>query len=181
MIIDGEPTPCDDSTAWFVEDLRKDSEPGVFISAEDRRSNREAIIRAKLTCATRCRFRRQCMESALVMDAEDNNWVWGGYTGHERSSILNDGPLKVPAEVQSQRYRMDPARVSEFLDYHLTLEEAADRWGVTLRHAEYSLKYYIWNQRVQQGDPWVTLHDRAVEAMPVDATGPVSTTDARAA
>ena len=41
MIIDGEPTPCDDSTAWFVEDLRKDSEPGVFISAEDRRANRE--------------------------------------------------------------------------------------------------------------------------------------------
>lgn len=181
MVIDGEPTPCDDSTAWFVEDLRKDSEPGVFISADDRRANREAILRAKLTCATRCRWKRQCMETALDIDHQDNNWVWGGYTGHERSSILNDGPLKVPAEVASQRYNLDPARADEFLDHHLTLEEAADRWGVTLRHAEYSLKYHIWNRRLRAGDPWVTLHDRPVSVTPVDATSTESSDTVRAA
>lgn len=169
MIIDGKPTPCDDSDAWFVEDMRKTSIPGERVSVEERRTNREAIIRAKLTCMTRCPIRKDCMEQALSFTDFDQHFVYGGYMGLERQTIVDGTPLRAPAEAAAPGYQLSRERLDEFLDYHLTFEEAAERWGVTLRQAERLLMYGVWQQRVVQGDSWVMLHDGSVAATPVDA------------
>lgn len=176
------PPPCDGSAAWLVEDMSTTSRPGVTHTPGERQANREAIIRAKLTCLAWCQRRAECMKGELEFSPDDQYFVYGGYSGTERQRFLAKGPLPVPAEALGGAYRSDAdTRTAEFLDHHLTLDECAERWGTTPSYAEKVLKYSIWNLRVEQGDPWVMLHGDEVSSRDIDATVKEATPAPRAA
>lgn len=165
------PPPCEGSDAWLVEDMSTTSSPGLIHTPGERQANREAILRAKLTCLTWCHRRAECMQGELEFGPDAQFFVYGGYSGTERTRLLRSGPLPPPAEAAAGTYRLDAdLRIAEFLDYHLTLDECAERWNTTPRYAEKVLKYSIWNLRAEQGDPWVMLHDVNVSSRDVDAT-----------
>lgn len=144
-------TPCHGRGDWFAVDNRGGTDRSRKTKAEMEQDVSD-ILRAKLTCLTRCKVRKQCMETALSFE-DNNHWVWGGYGGGERARILEDGPLPVPSDGAAVRFD----RVNQFIDFHLLRSEAAELWGMTERGVETALNRYIWDLRVIQGDQWVML------------------------
>lgn len=183
MYDDGsQPPPCSyNPEAWFLDNAwgaGREVRP-----EEDRRNHREAVLRAQLTCLTGCHMRRQCMESALGNTDYDQHHIWGGYQGAERQNVLDNGPLPVTREAMAPPYNIDRTygKVTEFIDYHLTLSEAAERWGFSVRYTENILKYAVWQLRVLEGDPWVMLHDSDVSSTTETATATEVAATVRAA
>ena len=141
----GQPTPCEDSDAWFVAD-RAPKQGG-----EHDWDNLEKSVRARLTCLTRCRQRHACMEMALAYGEDNDYWVWGGYTGAERSRIRKNGHVKAPT---TGRTPLNMERVDQFLDYHLSLQEATEMWGLSSKRGAYRMMIdAMWHLR--DGDDWL--------------------------
>lgn len=183
MYDDGtQPPPCSENPeAWFLDNPRGAGRE--VLPAGDRRNHREAILRAQLTCLTRCDVRRQCMGTALGNTDYDQHHIWGGYQGAERQNLLDEGPLPVPREALASNFNIDNTygKVDEFLGYHLTISEAAERWGLSVRHTENILKYAVWQLRVLEGDPWVMLQADPVSSPVEHATSTEVPADVRAA
>lgn len=141
-------TPCEGADDWFVSSNRGAGDK----PSADRENDLANSLRSKLTCLTRCPVRKECMETALSYE-DNHHWVWGGYAGHERQHIAEQGPLVAPGVMAPAR--LD--RINEWIDYRLTREEAAERWGMTVAGVTTALGRYIWWLRVNQSDPWTVL------------------------
>lgn len=161
--------PCHERDDWFVPDNRGGNRKGLPEGDPRLEENVSISIRAKLTCLTRCKMRQECMEKALRYEsdemhplrregetagaAQSHRWgIWGGYSAQERTRLARSGPLKPTPQAAAKRA---PALAAEFVDYHLLRSEAAERWGLTERSVESLLHRYIWDLRIEQGDPWV--------------------------
>ena len=143
-------TPCEDSDAWFVEGTPPVKGDARFDKAHRNWDNLEALLRARLTCLARCRVRQACMVQAMAYGEDNDHWVWGGYTGAERTMIRQKGYVKAPKQRQS---KLDTGRLDEFLDYHLSFAECAERWGLkNVRSVYRTLTDHLWALR--DGDEW---------------------------
>jgi hypothetical protein len=153
--------PCHERDDWFTLDNRGSTGAKTPAELEADCSN---AIRTKLTCMTRCKMRKQCMKAALDFEGEEyHRWfVWGGYSPGERRRISRTGPIPAPGHSSAARFD----RINEFIDYHLTRSEAAERWGITERAVETVLNRYLWDLRVAQEDVWVVLRDNETEKFP---------------
>jgi hypothetical protein len=105
------------------------------------------------------------MVTAMGFGEDNDHWVWGGYTGAERAMIRQKGYVKAPKQRQS---KLDAGRLDEFLDYHLSFEECAERWGLAnVRSVYRTLTDHLWALR--DGDEW-TVADGDILPEPVSLT-----------
>ena len=147
---------------------------------------RAATTYAQAVCMA-CPARRECMETALDFESQEGEigsyWVWGGYRGYERARVLDDQLPDLVPPASRDAWSVDTREA--FMDLFRRCDGdvigfAADR-GLKVKTVLDRATAYIWQLRVEEGDPWLVLHEQSVSATPVDASSHEASDSVRAA
>lgn len=168
---ENKPPPCYGRDEW----TRESGYDGANIGNPDRQlQERAAITFAQVVCMTQCDRRIECMNQALAFESQpgevDAHYVWGGYRGYERLRVLDGRGLKPPASRDYYSPDTRDAYLALFVRSDGDIFDFCRRNNINPKNALDRATGYVWQLRIEQGDPWVMLHDQSVADTPVDAT-----------
>lgn len=179
---ENKPPPCKGRDEW----TRESGYDGANIGNPDKQlQERAAIAFAQVVCMTQCEYRTQCMNQALAFESQpgeiDAHYVWGGYRGYERMRVLDGRGLKPPASRSYYSPDTRGAYLALFVQADGDIFDFCRRNNIQPKNALDRAAGYVWQLRVEQGDPWVMLHDRSVSGPPGHAISTDAPDSVRAA
>lgn len=162
-MIDDNPPPCQGRDEW----TRDSGYARAALGNPDRQiQERAATVFAQVACMTQCDRRLACMEQALSYESQPDevgsHHVWGGYRGYERVRVLAGQPLKPPGSRDQYSLDTRDAYLSLFVRSDGDIFDFCRRNNMSPKNALDRAAGYVWQLRLEAGDPWVMLHDDSV-------------------